>query len=168
MKKLLSIVAVAVLVVILVLIIVADFVMPKSENPPLTTSFETAVPTNGVMGASSSTTASTSAVIKKVSTPASVVYTSTITRSQNNKVVYVKKGGRFTLALGDLDWTITIGDTSTVGQIQNFQVVKGVQGTYTGIKVGTTTIRAEGRPHCDSGKSCLNTITNFKVTIVVK
>jgi hypothetical protein len=162
MKKALSTSAIIVLGVIIVLIVVADYVMPSGSNPPVsavnstsTTTVKSATPTKPV-------------VTSKTPVESPVTYVTTITQKQNNQVVNVKKGVHFTLALGEFDWTVLIGDTATVGQIQNFQVVRGVQGTYVGLKPGMTTIRAEGRPHCDSGKGCSTTVINFKTTVVVK
>ncbi len=91
-----------------------------------------------------------------------------ITQDYNGKTIYIKKGDRFLLNLGELNWNISITDQTIISRVKNIMVIKGAQGIYTAEKIGTTVLSAEGRPFCNAGEMCAQFIVNFKVTIVVE
>jgi hypothetical protein len=95
------------------------------------------------------------------------VATSTmITQADAGKTVTLKVGTQFLLNLGGTErWTISIGDTSIVRRVPNASAAKGTQGLFEVLRVGTTTISAEGRPNCSAGMMCAQYIINFKTTV---
>jgi hypothetical protein len=64
-------------------------------------------------------------------------------------------------------WTVSIVDPAILAQVENIPLPSGEQGIYTAKKVGTTTISAEGRPHCDPGEMCAQYIILWKATVIV-
>jgi hypothetical protein len=89
-----------------------------------------------------------------------------LTQSNNNTVVRIKQGEKFTLKLGEMNWTIKVSDQGIIAPIKN--TTKGVQGEYQGKNPGTSIITAEGRPICKEGGMCAQYIVSFKVTIIVE
>ncbi|MDB5260327.1 MAG: hypothetical protein JWN37_558 [Candidatus Nomurabacteria bacterium] len=91
-----------------------------------------------------------------------------ITQSNNNTIVRIKKGERFLLKLGEMNWNISLSNPNIVERVKNIAVMKDAQGIYEGKTLGTTDILGEGRPICNQGEMCAQFIINFKVTIIVE
>lgn len=91
-----------------------------------------------------------------------------ITQDDNNKTLSANIGDQFLLKLGNMDWTVSLGDQSSIEPIKNIAVIQGAQGIYVAKKSGTTVLTAEGRPHCEPGTMCAQYIVFFKVTITVQ
>lgn len=90
----------------------------------------------------------------------------TITQADSGKTVTLKAGTRFLLDLGGTeDWAVKIGDASIVRRVPGVLTVKGSQGLFEVLRVGTTTLSAEGRPNCSVGEMCAQYIIDFKATI---
>lgn len=90
-----------------------------------------------------------------------------VTRADDGGTVDVRKGSRFLLNLGDLQWTISISDPSVISRVPNISVIRGAQGVYNALKAGTTTISAEGRPACDPSSMCPQYVVEFNAVIRV-
>ena len=91
-----------------------------------------------------------------------------VTQQDNGKTVVLYKGEAFLLNLGDMDWTLSISNPNIISRVKNIMVIRGAQGIYRTDNIGTTTLSAQGRPHCDTGQMCAQYIVNFSTTIVVK
>jgi hypothetical protein len=90
-----------------------------------------------------------------------------VTTADNSSTITLHKGDRFTLELGEQNWTVSIGDQSIIQNISNTTSTSGVQGIYQALAAGTTTLSATGRPICNPGMACPMYIIEFKVNIVV-
>jgi hypothetical protein len=90
-----------------------------------------------------------------------------ITTADNGSTITLHKGDRFTLELGEQNWTVSLGDQSIIRRLPNFAMIRGAQGIYQALAAGTTTLSATGRPICNPGMACPMYIIEFKVNIVV-
>jgi hypothetical protein len=101
------------------------------------------------------------------STPLSL----TITVTDNNKTITLKKGDRFLIKLGDetYNWTVQPNDFTIISRVKNVAVVKGAQGIYQADHPGETDLVALGEPLClKEEPGCKMASLNFKLHIVVK
>jgi hypothetical protein len=94
--------------------------------------------------------------------------TPALTQNYNGKTFIVHKGERFVLTLGDMMWNLSFTPDTIVNRVKNIATLKGSQGVYTADTVGTTVLKAEGRPICAEGQMCAQYIVQFTSTIVVQ
>jgi|GEM_PF-4780910 len=160
-KTLLTILGILVAVVV-VLVGTALFIMPKGEMVvPYVASTTPQV-----------TVATKTSSIKKTKTgtvtPTKTVYETVISQKNDNSTISVRRGTRVIMQLGTFDWVVTVSDPSVLSRAQVFQNPVGVEGFYDAHKAGTVVVRGTGKPKCESGKACVNTISTFKTTVIVR
>lgn len=92
---------------------------------------------------------------------------SRVTTAQNGRTLTLHVGQSFVLALGGLQWAVTISNPAVLRRVPDEAVVAGQQGVYDAIAAGETTLRASGRPICTRDQACPMFIVGFGVTIEV-
>jgi len=92
-----------------------------------------------------------------------------VTLEQNNQEIFLKKGERFLLKLGNnYNWNIDITNQDIVSRVINIMVINGAQGIYEAHNAGTTTLTAQGDPFCLSSiPRCAMPSLLFRANIVV-
>ncbi len=171
MKKLLIVAGVLIIVLIGEVTYFTKIRTPASIFNSVNISVTHPLPVTENAGVSSTTTAhaGTTGQVTPLTPPAILTYTPMIiTQANNNSIVHVKVGSRFTLQLGDMRWNISLSDPGIVNRVPNFAMIRGAQGIYSADKQGVTTLSAEGRPTCNPGEMCAQYIIIFSITIVVE
>jgi len=94
----------------------------------------------------------------------------TVTLADDGRTVDLAVGQRFLLALGsNLDWTVSVADTSVLSRVVNILVVRGAQGVYVANAPGTTTLTAIGDLPCRKAKPpCAAASRGFRITVNVR
>ncbi|GEM_PF-1900281 len=92
-----------------------------------------------------------------------------ITRASDGQTIHVPLDGSVTVRLGeDLDWTVSFDPQGVLQSRPGVgTLARGVQAVLRAAQPGTTTMTAEGRPHCNPGQACAQFIVSVIVTIVV-
>src|SRR5581483_7040484 len=92
-----------------------------------------------------------------------------ITRASDGQTVHVPQGGTVTVRMGtDLDWAVSFDPPGVLQPIPGVGTLqRGVQALLRAAQPGTTSLIAEGKPHCDPGQVCAQFIVSVIVTIVV-
>ncbi|HLZ69195.1 MAG TPA: hypothetical protein VKV26_04720 [Dehalococcoidia bacterium] len=92
-----------------------------------------------------------------------------ITRASDGQTVHVPLDGGVTVRLGEeLDWTLSFDPQGILQPRPGVgTLARGVQAVLRAAQPGTTTLTAEGRPHCNPGQACAQFIVSVLVTIVV-
>jgi hypothetical protein len=92
-----------------------------------------------------------------------------ITRESDGQAVHVPLGGSVTVRMGsDLDWTVSFDPPGLLQPVAGAgTLARGVQALLRATQPGTTTLTAEGKPHCDPGQVCAQFIVSVIVTVVV-
>ncbi len=94
----------------------------------------------------------------------------TVTLDNQGGTIALSLGETFLLQLGDTyTWDIAISDQTVISRVKNIAVIKGAQGVYESLKMGTVTLTATGDPLCrQSQPPCGQPSIQFQLTIVVK
>jgi basic membrane lipoprotein Med (substrate-binding protein (PBP1-ABC) superfamily) len=94
----------------------------------------------------------------------------TITLDDQGKTIHLAVGDSFLLKLGeDYTWDVQISDQSVVSRVKNIMVIRGAQGVYDALVIGTTTLTATGNPVClQEQPPCGRPSILFSITIEVK
>lgn len=94
---------------------------------------------------------------------------SRVTLQDSGKTITLHVGDTFLLALGDQQqWNVQVADQTVLARVPNIMVVRGAQGVYKALKVGTTTLTATGTAPCNTGQVCPMYAIGFHVTVQVQ
>ena len=94
-----------------------------------------------------------------------------ITLEDKGKTFNMKVGDSFLLNLGTdiYDWTVTVDNENILHLKMGVMVIRGAQGIYDALALGTATLSAIGNPVClQSSPPCTMPSILFSVTLIVK
>ncbi len=87
----------------------------------------------------------------------------TVTLADSGRTFSMRVGQDFTLALGELAWSIHQADPGILAPLPS-PLVPGQQGIYQAVRPGQTGLRGSGRPVCGPGQACPMFIVAFRIT----
>lgn len=93
-----------------------------------------------------------------------------VTLGDGGRTFSLRVGQTFLLALGGPPpaWTVTVANGAVLARVPNVLVVRGAQGIYRALGVGTTTLLAVSHYPCESGHpACLPADRAFRLTVRV-
>ncbi len=94
----------------------------------------------------------------------------TITQQDDGKTVDVRVGELVQVALGDqFDWSLEISDPRILSAEPGVNtLVRGTQLLARAKAAGTAAISGTGKPRCAPNQACIQIVTVFKATVVVR
>ena len=94
--------------------------------------------------------------------------TSTVTLADDGTTITMHRGDTFLLMLGtDYNWDVQVSDTSILARVPNITVIRGAQGIYQALGMGSTTLTATGVLSCPPGTACPMLARLFRLDVNV-
>lgn len=123
----------------------------------------------GAPGATPAATPAPAAATASAAQPAPAGSGTEITRESDGQTVHVPQGSTVTVRMGtDLDWTVSFDPPGVLQAVPGVgTLARGVQALVRAVQPGSTTLTAEGKPHCNPGQACAQFIVSVIVTIIV-